>query len=224
MGLAGVWPNQVPAGGGDQTQGAVHNIWARGHSSQYWKHVYNGRERGVNLQHANWGSLGLYNFTPTHQDNVVTMWHSCVSCQAPIHPGCVTLVTTSLACDDCDERGLAPGVRRGRPRIPGMETVISKHSDHLFNVFTEALCRGQPGVRPVSGGCGDVNYDVVTRWKTGLFYRLFLYLNMEQGRTRNLSFSLLLDLRFIFSVITYRLIPFPLFPLTQLRMLLGLGL
>ena len=51
---------------------------------------------------------------------------------------------------------------------PDTEPVISKHGDHLFNVFTEALCRGQPGVRPMSGGCGDVNYDVVTSWKTEL--------------------------------------------------------
>ena len=81
MGLAGVSPNQVPAGGGDQTRGAVHNIGARGRSSQSWKHFYNGyisRKREESIYNTSIedriGSLGLYNVTPGRTRGlVVTM-------------------------------------------------------------------------------------------------------------------------------------------------------
>ena len=102
MGLAGVSPNQVTAGGGDQTQGAVHNIWARGRSSQSWKHFYNGyisREREESIYNTSiedhWGLYNALHESGACYDHVTLV----PGVMPGLHPSrvCDIIVTTSLS-------------------------------------------------------------------------------------------------------------------------------
>ena len=140
MGLAGVSPNQVPAGGGDQTRGAVHNIWARGRSSQSWKHFYNGyisREREESIYNTSiedhWGCITL------HRVGLRGLLWPCDTC-AGCHARAPSIPGVWHNCDHITQHSPMTGPRTWREKSPPPPGYWARSWQLVSAVITSLMC------------------------------------------------------------------------------------